>query len=310
MREKENENSNKGFTRVQAFNWSVVGPKYTSHYISYLWRYVYSIYILTSIFIFKWDVLREKRRYDYVKQQHRDRLPKGGQSPIHEVIINRFFNKLLLSVLGLTTGYRALILYFRPISTSTDRVLPEGRESFFSRPPPLSYLPIVLSESFRIPTLDRSRFSVSVSSFYQFLSNSWSFLFFLYFPPCLWIRGWESILLKSSWIPERNNIRGFVTSWSTTKMATDWSHIKAISYSFQAEPTSKYAKSQQHFARFHQDQLSGPAIEDMFTTQDDVRVLLPEAITNIRMKICDQFLEALNKIRERWRLVSIYEMTR
>ena len=77
-------------------------------------------------------------------------------------------------------------------------------------------------------------------------------------------------------------------------MATDWSHIKAISYSFQAEPTSKYAKSQQHFARFHQDQLSGPAIDDMFTTQDNVRVLLPEAITNIRLKICNQFLEALD----------------
>ena len=77
-------------------------------------------------------------------------------------------------------------------------------------------------------------------------------------------------------------------------VAIDWSHIKAISYSFQAEPTSKYAKSQEHFARFHQDQLSGSAIEDMFTTQDDVKVLLPDALTNIRMKICDQFLVELN----------------
>jgi hypothetical protein len=74
----------------------------------------------------------------------------------------------------------------------------------------------------------------------------------------------------------------------------DWGNIKAINYTFRVESTSKYARLQQHFKEHHSDELSEDELTDVFTTEDGVKTLVPDAITFLRMKIGEAFLDELN----------------
>ena len=77
-------------------------------------------------------------------------------------------------------------------------------------------------------------------------------------------------------------------------VAFDWSNIKAINYTFRVESTSKYARLQQHFKEHHSDELSEDELADVFTTEDGAKALVPDAITFLRMKIGEAFIDELN----------------
>jgi hypothetical protein len=77
-------------------------------------------------------------------------------------------------------------------------------------------------------------------------------------------------------------------------VAFDWSKIEAINYTFRVESTSKYARLQQHFKEHHSDELSGDELADIFTTEDGIRTLIPDAITFLRVRIGQAFVDDLN----------------